>query len=287
MARWLERLSEFDFVIEHRPGRLHGNADGLSRVPYMENEEEDEESSQTVDGIIGLNSPMLTSYNITRTGGDNWACRWSNIELNLFQREDPVLSEVIKWVKSGARPDRKEIASACPEKGSMWSQFGRLKLIGLLCREYEPESGNTKFLQLCLPRKIVPEILELVHVLPTSGHLGFFKTCERIKSRYYWKGWREDMEIYCRQCKECAGRNPRSKKLRAPLVTSQCGYPMERVAMDVTGPLPRTERGNRFIIVVSDYFTRWPDAYAVADHEAETVAQKLIDEWISRFGVMQ
>ena len=52
----------------------------------------------------------------------------------------------------------------------MWSQFDRLKLVeGPLCREYELESGSTKFLQLCLPRKIVPKILELVHALLELG----------------------------------------------------------------------------------------------------------------------
>ena len=57
--------------------------------------------------------------------------------------------------------------------------------------------------------------------------------------------------------------------------------------MDIVGPLPRTKRGNRFIIVVNDYFTRWPEAFAVVDHEAETVAKKLMEQWVSRFGVMQ
>ena len=36
MAWWLERLSDFDFEVEHRPGQLHGNADGLSRLPWDE-----------------------------------------------------------------------------------------------------------------------------------------------------------------------------------------------------------------------------------------------------------
>ena len=67
-------------------------------MPHQEDEEEDEESTQTTDDN-GLNSLMLTTYNITRTGGDNWACQWNNNELYLFQREGPVLNEVIKWVK--------------------------------------------------------------------------------------------------------------------------------------------------------------------------------------------
>ena len=33
VARWIERLSIFDFEIEHRPGRNHGNADDVSRIP--------------------------------------------------------------------------------------------------------------------------------------------------------------------------------------------------------------------------------------------------------------
>ena len=33
VARWIEALSEFDMKIEHRPGKQHGNADGLSRMP--------------------------------------------------------------------------------------------------------------------------------------------------------------------------------------------------------------------------------------------------------------
>ena len=62
---------------------------------------------------------------------------------------------------------------------------------------------------------------------------------------------------------------------------------MERVALDVIGPLPRTDRGNRFILVISDYFTRWAEAYPIPDHKAQMVAGKLVDEWISRYGIMQ
>ena len=62
---------------------------------------------------------------------------------------------------------------------------------------------------------------------------------------------------------------------------------MEQVAMDVIDPLPKTPRGNRFVLVVVDYFTRWPEAYAITDQTAQTVSQKLVEECVSRFGVMQ
>ena len=63
------------------------------------------------------------------------------------------------------------------------------------------------------------------------------------------------------------------------------GSPFERVAVDIAGPFPVTEDGNKFIMVVSDYFSKWPKAYAIPNQEVTTVAKMLIDNWISRFGV--
>ena len=59
---------------------------------------------------------------------------------------------------------------------------------------------------------------------------------------------------------------------------------MERVAIDVLGPLPVSESGNRYILIAMDYFTKWPEAYALPNQEAETVAKVLVDQFVSRFG---
>ncbi len=60
---------------------------------------------------------------------------------------------------------------------------------------------------------------------------------------------------------------------------------MEWVAVGIAGPLPLTPRDNRYICVVIDYFTKWPEAYALPNHEAETVAGFLVNEFFTRFGV--
>ena len=59
---------------------------------------------------------------------------------------------------------------------------------------------------------------------------------------------------------------------------------MERVAMDLMGPLPVTEDGNKWIMVVADYNSRWMEAYALPNAKAETVAAKFVSEFICRFG---
>ncbi|KAL9967721.1 hypothetical protein ACROYT_G026010 [Oculina patagonica] len=60
---------------------------------------------------------------------------------------------------------------------------------------------------------------------------------------------------------------------------------MERLAMDILGPLSQTPRGNRFVLVVTDYFSKWTESYAVPNQEAVTVAEKLVSEFVCRFGV--
>ena len=63
------------------------------------------------------------------------------------------------------------------------------------------------------------------------------------------------------------------------------GYPMQIVATDLVGPLPESESGNRYILVVADYFTRWVEAFPLPNQEAETVATKLVDEVFLRFSI--
>ena len=73
-------------------------------------------------------------------------------------------------------------------------------------------------------------------------------------------------------------------KARAPLTNIKAGYPQQLLAMDIVGPFPESEKGNHYILVVSDYFTRWAEVYAIPNQEARTVAQKLTDEFFLRFG---
>lgn len=61
--------------------------------------------------------------------------------------------------------------------------------------------------------------------------------------------------------------------------------PLEYIAIDIVDPLPTTNRGNQYIMVVGDYFYKWKEAYAVVDHTAQTVADSLAMEFICRFGV--
>ena len=55
---------------------------------------------------------------------------------------------------------------------------------------------------------------------------------------------------------------------------------MERIAVDVLGPLPETRRGNKYLLIAMDYFTKWPEIYPIPNQEAMTVAEVLMKEFV-------
>eukprot|EP00731_Ephydatia_muelleri_P035359 Em0116g11a len=74
------------------------------------------------------------------------------------------------------------------------------------------------------------------------------------------------------------------KHRHAPLQADVSTTPMQRVAMDILGPLPLTPRSNKYVLVIGDYFTKWTEAFAIPDMETVTVARVFVNEFVSRFG---
>lgn len=60
-------------------------------------------------------------------------------------------------------------------------------------------------------------------------------------------------------------RAPPPDQSRARLQQLAAGAPMERVAVDVMDPFPRSHKGNHFDLVAMNYLTKWPEANAISD----------------------
>jgi len=60
--------------------------------------------------------------------------------------------------------------------------------------------------------------------------------------------------------------------------------PFDHAAMDIVGPLPRSRSGNRYILVLCDYGTRYPEAVPLRNIDAEPVAEELVKVF-ARMGI--
>ena len=134
------------------------------------------------------------------------------------------------------------------------------------------------------PATLRAELFAQLHSHRTAGHLGIARTCAKIRQRFFWPGCRADVRRWCSACAPCARVKP-GVRGRAELQQHPVGAPIERLWIDIVGPLPVSEEGHVYILVVCDYFTKWTEAYALRDQTAQSVADVLVTEFISRFGV--
>lgn len=135
------------------------------------------------------------------------------------------------------------------------------------------------------PKAIQDDVLRNLHDSPTAGHFGVKKTLARVRQRFYWTNMRWSVENWCRRCQKCASREGYPRKLKAKLKLYILGSPMERIAIDVLGTLPKTNSGNQYMLIAQDYFKKWPKAYAIPDQQATTVAEVLVNQFFTRFGI--
>ena len=176
IARWLETLSSYQFIIEHRPGRLHGNADALSRRPcaeidcgYYNKAEVRYQPEKPAHSCLAVETRAQTSSKTTPekdTDSEHF-----NIDIAKCQLDDPDLSYVIKWVQDGTQPEWKDISSLSETCKFYWVRFESLKYIDniLYCQTQEKIGEKCC---IVIPKSLVGKVLALLHNSTTGGHLG-------------------------------------------------------------------------------------------------------------------
>ena len=208
--------------------------------------------------------------------------------LRAEQDKDPILSQIKSWKNEGNRPQWSSVAPSNIELKTYWGQWESLCIIDdILYRKCESSNGAREVInQILLPPSLQRKVFQLLHESVTAAHLCPRKTIEKVRQRFYWYRYREDIEHWCKVCDTCASRKQPYRKAKAPMKQYNVGYPLERVSLDLMGPLPCTTVNNsRYILLVSCYFTKWLEAIPLAKTDARTIATKLIERFISVLGV--
>lgn len=265
LARWALQLQQHDFTIIHRPGPTNSNADALSRRLY-------DIPSGAESSVPPLSLPIASILP---------PCPPPQ-SLHSLQRKDKDLSVIISYLESSQLPLNDVQARALL---LMIDSF-YLDHRGILCHLWTPGGRRVKSIcsQVVIPASLRHDILVACHDDPTAGHLSTVKTYEKVRERYYWQGMFKDIEHWCRSCVDCAMKKIPRGQGKAPLLPIPVDGAFDRVAMDIMGPFPTTTSGNRYIIVFSDYYSRWPEAFALPSTEASRIAQLIVDEILSRHG---
>ena len=201
---------------------------------------------------------------------DNEKDVWSSENVVQAQSEDPDIGRVVdQLLREWKKPTDGELRPLSRATREICSRWELLELRGVLFLR-SPEGTPSAKSRMVLPQKRVKESLVEVHNGLTGAHLGRIKTLKKMKTRFWRPGLTKEVHWYCSSCLICAKCKSRPKP-KAPLHPIPSGNPMQRLHIDIVGPLPRSRMGNRYILTVQCSFTKWAEAYAIPNQRATNV----------------
>ena len=310
LARWLEELSQYEMTIQHRSGKLHKNADSLSRVPHQVEpcncyqsgvelyqlpcggckycskiKEQWQTFEEEVDYVIPLAIRSVQESEVSDYQAYDFSNMCDTDRLRKLQSKDKDLAKLKRWVDSNYEPSQQELSLSNPSVKYFWSIKSQLRnKDGILFYKWE-DPVKPRYLFVA-PNEMYGEIISQCHDNRLSGHLGQNKTLEKVKQCAIWHGMKQTVKNYVESCPECNKNKKPNVKSKSSLGQYHAGAPMQRVHMDILGPLPVTKMGNKYILMIIDQFTKWVECHPLPDQNAETVVKKkLVNEFLQDLAV--
>ena len=207
------------------------------------------------------------------------AISWNNKEMAQAQDKDSFISSLKRFLLNRELPSLPQFQAVVKfyasdsfvEDGIVWR---RIK------RPNEPDR-----VVIFLPKDLVPEVLAEAHGSILAGHDGVLKTKERLLSCYYWPKMDADISHHIQSCHKCQIRR-KAQNLPPALLSPlpQCTEPGQRVHADLFGPLKTSGNNKKYILCMTDAFTKYVELVALDNKEASTVAEGIFSRWICRFG---
>jgi len=298
LARWVTYLQQFNFDIVHRPGNKIANADGLSRREYSEDRQKTD--LPNVDDLM-FPADQINAIEECLEGSSLEPAAFTNnprinrpdpevdlkpplslSDIRKLQLQDKHAAPFISFLEKGSLPNNTR------EARSLILQSESYEIIdGVLYHIWYPDGltseGRIQF-QLVVPDKLVHDVLQSFHGDLGSGHFGINRTYQTMKLKYFWKGMLAQTENWVKSCTRCEAKKSPPKSYRAELQPLPPAAVNERYGIDLVGPLPTSLKGNKYIVVFTEYCTRYAEAFALPDAKAHTIAKVFCDEICMRYG---
>lgn len=286
--RWLSALATYDFTVQYRPGRHNIDADLLSRT---------EISPHGVKAIcqLALSDKHAERRLIDQLGAHSqsipvaYACptqlemgnleQLSHNDLRKAQDQDPAIGPVKRAVQAGQLQFMAK--NTDPVVAKLQRQGPKLIIKNhLLYRIVQKQSGD-KRQQFVLPKQYHDMVMQSLH--DDAGHLGIERTSELLKDRFYWPYMLSDVEKYVKDCGRCITRKTLAQRA-APLGQITSTGPLDLVCIDFLSIEPDSA-GIANVLVVTDHFTRYAQAFPCRDQRAITVAKTLFEKFFVHYGL--
>ena len=298
-ARQLDFISQFGGMeIQHRPGVNHSNVDALSRPPVgienminrleiMGSSEDDRhmDEAETVRQVLtragaAKKEKGASGHKFMEEILQGIASKIEGVDIGREQQRDDVISEVMKLIEQNRSSTDCENLSATVRK--LFLQKANLCIIdGLLW--HRMRINRSDVYRVVLPSNLQERIMQACHL--EVGHQGCAKTGENFRRKAYFPGWKKKLEEICRECSICQRFQQGQNGKHGSMQLLEVKEPMERVSCDLTGPHPRSNKGNVYLLTMLDGFSRFLIAVPIPNKFASTVAKAIHRNLFAKFGL--
>lgn len=210
----------------------------------------------------------------------------SDNDMALLQRQCPSLNFLIDYLENRTLPNDEKKQRMCIKAEQQFVMKD-----GLLYHYYQPNfkgkldpTGYYVF-QLVLPKSKINDILYHYHdSLAGGGHFGITRTFFKIRQKYWFPRMHQEIKSYVSSCQTCQKTKTDRRQQPPPLNPLPVEDPWSRIHIDILGPLPKTQKGYQYILLIIDSFSKWSEAFPLVSQSAQEVANILYNEVICRYG---
>ena len=136
------------------------------------------------------------------------------------------------------------------------------------------DSNHNPILLICLPKKLRKQVLKDLHDSEIGGsHLGTLKTYYKVRRRFFWPNCEKTVRSYIRNCTSCQLLKDDKQPEKGLMQMMEISEPFDCCGVDILGPITPSSKGNQYIIIFIDLFTKWLETKAVKNTQSETLAK--------------
>ena len=270
LARRVMFLSQYDFNIIHKDGKLISNADSLSRQIYEETNDSEEDAEPELYILRDIGNTKKSVFDFA----DIYLQILTEQNIRKAQNKDYWFRSFYQYIDTEQLPQDSRMSKRIQNLQHQYIIHNKL-----LYHIWRNNQKHLQFTQLCIPEEFRTVIMQSLHDLKATGHASTMKMYHSALSRFWWPGTYTYFENYVASCKVCL-QSYKGHYTKIPLKPLS----IPDGVFHTLHVIHTHSKCFRYMLVIIDAFSKFVVVKCLKSKHANIVTKAIYQEWFLRFG---